>query len=92
VDVEEVVTVLAGRGDFWVDGEHVELEADQSIVFPGGSHHGFTAIDERPLHIRAAFSGPTVPTVYDEDAGAVVEFGGREGEPLDATRTTRART
>ncbi|MEA2329869.1 MAG: hypothetical protein QOH58_7 [Thermoleophilaceae bacterium] len=87
--IEETVTVLTGRGDFSVDGQHVELEPGQTIVFPVGSHHGFMSLDDVPLHIRAAFSGPSVPTVYDDATDDLIEFGGPTGATLDATRTKR---
>jgi mannose-6-phosphate isomerase-like protein (cupin superfamily) len=47
----EVLTVLEGRGEAWLDGEEgiVSLEPGMSIAFPANRVHGFRTIGDRPL-------------------------------------------
>jgi mannose-6-phosphate isomerase-like protein (cupin superfamily) len=47
----EVLTVLEGRGEAWLDGEDgvVPLEPGMSIAFPANRVHGFRTVGDRPL-------------------------------------------
>jgi mannose-6-phosphate isomerase-like protein (cupin superfamily) len=47
----EVLTVLEGRGEAWLDGEEgtVSLEPGTSIAFPANRVHGFRTVGDRPL-------------------------------------------
>jgi len=47
----EVLTVLEGRGEAWLDGEDevVSLEPGLSITFPANRVHGFRTVGDRPL-------------------------------------------
>ena len=47
----EVLTVLEGRGEAWLDGEDriVSLEPGVSITFPAGCVHAFRTVGEEPL-------------------------------------------
>lgn len=91
-DAEEVVVVVAGTGEFWCDGEETTLEADEAIVFPPGSSHGFRAVGNELLHVWAASSAAAKATIYDDDPEVVIFIGGTQGEELDRTRRkSRAR-
>ena len=39
--VEEVLTVLAGEAEMWMDGEPVIVVPGQSLIVPAGRKHGF---------------------------------------------------
>jgi mannose-6-phosphate isomerase-like protein (cupin superfamily) len=47
----EVLTVLEGRGEAWLDGEEgiVSLEQGMSIAVPANRVHGFRTVGDRPL-------------------------------------------
>ena len=47
----EVLTVLDGCGEAWLDGEDgvVPLEPGVSIAFPANRVHGFRTVGDRPL-------------------------------------------
>jgi quercetin dioxygenase-like cupin family protein len=47
----EVLTVLEGHGEAWLDGEDgvVPLEPGVSIAFPANRVHGFRTVGDRPL-------------------------------------------
>ena len=47
----EVLTVLEGRGEAWLDGEKevVSLEPGMSIAFPANRVHAFRTIGDQPL-------------------------------------------
>jgi mannose-6-phosphate isomerase-like protein (cupin superfamily) len=47
----EVLTVLEGRGEAWLDGEDgvVPLEPGMSIAFRANRVHGFRTVGDRPL-------------------------------------------
>jgi mannose-6-phosphate isomerase-like protein (cupin superfamily) len=47
----EVLTVLEGRGEAWLDGEEriVPLEPGMSIAFPANRVHAFRVVGDQPL-------------------------------------------
>jgi mannose-6-phosphate isomerase-like protein (cupin superfamily) len=47
----EVLTVLDGRGEAWLDGEEeiVSLEPGTSIAFPANRVHAFRVVGDQPL-------------------------------------------
>ena len=47
----EVLTVLEGRGEAWLDGEDgvVPLEPGTSIAFPANRVHAFRVVGDQPL-------------------------------------------
>ena len=47
----EVLTVLEGRGEGWIEGEDrvLELEPGVTLVFPANVRHWFRAVGDRPL-------------------------------------------
>jgi len=85
--LEEIIMVLEGTAEFWVDGEHSILEAGDLIVLPPYAHHGFKNIGEDTLHVLAVFSSPTAPTIFDHEPDKVVHIAGTSGDRLDSQRT-----
>ena len=85
--LEEIIMVLEGTAEFWVDGEHSTLEAGDLIILPPYSHHGFRNVGDDTLHIFAVFSSPTAPTLFDHEPDKIVYISGTTGERLDSQRT-----
>ena len=47
---DEVLTVIEGQGEAWLDGEGVvTLEPGMTIVVPANRVHGFRVVGDRPL-------------------------------------------
>ena len=85
--LEEIILVLEGTAEFWVDGEHSILEAGDLVILPPYSHHGFKNIGAESLHVFAVFSTATAATIFDDRPDEIVFIGGTEGERLDSQRT-----
>jgi quercetin dioxygenase-like cupin family protein len=47
----EVLTVLAGHGEAWLDGEEgtIEMRPGVTISIPAGRVHGFRVVGDKPL-------------------------------------------
>jgi|SRR5271163_4453025 len=56
--VEEVLTVLEGRADTWLDDAHLTISAGQSLIVPAGRLHGFRNSGKSSLHIHAVLASP----------------------------------
>lgn len=85
--LEEIIMILEGTAEFWVDGKHDTLEAGDLIILPPYSHHGFKNIGDDVLHVLAVFSSPSAPTIFDDKPDEIVYIGGTTGEQLDSQRT-----
>jgi quercetin dioxygenase-like cupin family protein len=69
----EVLTVLEGRGEAWLDGEDevVRLEPGMSIAFPANRVHGFRTVGDRPLVTYGIHTfGKRIVNYVDPPAGA----------------------
>jgi mannose-6-phosphate isomerase-like protein (cupin superfamily) len=64
--VEEVLSVIEGEADIWVEGEHAKALAGQSVLIPAGSRHGFRNAGEGILHMRAILAAPIFEASYDD--------------------------
>jgi len=64
--VEEVLTVLAGQADIWIEGEHATLAAGQSAIIPPGKRHGFQNIGDTTLHVQAILAAPIFEASFDD--------------------------
>ncbi|HEX4520604.1 MAG TPA: cupin domain-containing protein [Gaiellaceae bacterium] len=85
--LEEIIMVLEGTAEFWVDDVHSTLEAGDLIILPPYSHHGFKNVGEGTLRVLAVFSSPTAPTIFDAEPDKLVHIAGTSGERLDSQRT-----
>jgi mannose-6-phosphate isomerase-like protein (cupin superfamily) len=88
-DVEESITIRAGRARFWVGEEQAELEAEMTIVLPPLSWHGFANSGTETLHLVAVYSSAEVTTVYEEEPASEYSIGALEGERVDPARVRR---
>ncbi|MER8958650.1 cupin domain-containing protein [Mesorhizobium sp. M0701] len=63
--VEEVLTVIAGRAEMWIDEEHLVLTAGQSLVVAARRRHGFRNVGSELLHIHAVLASPVFEATFN---------------------------
>lgn len=56
--VEEVLTVLAGEAEVWMQEARVTLSAGQCAIVPARRYHGFRNSGTATLHIHAILASP----------------------------------
>ena len=56
--VEEVLTVLEGEAEMWMDDQRLIVPAGQSLIVPAGRMHGFRNSGTATLHIHAVLLRP----------------------------------
>ena len=69
--VEEVLTVLEGEAQMWIEEERATLHAGQSMIVPAGRKHGFNNTGTGTLHVQATLAAPIFEASFD-DAREVV--------------------
>ena len=68
--VEEVLTVLEGTAELWIDGERATLAAGRSVAVAAGRGHGFRNAGPTTLHVRAILAAPVFEAWFDGEAEA----------------------
>jgi quercetin dioxygenase-like cupin family protein len=63
--VEEVLHVLEGEADVWVEDKHATLTPGQLMIVPAGVKHGFANSGTGTLHIQSTLAAP-VFAAYDD--------------------------
>jgi quercetin dioxygenase-like cupin family protein len=63
--VEEVLTVIAGQADMWIDEEHAILTQGQSLIVPAHRKHGFRNIGSDMLHMYAVLASSMFEALPD---------------------------
>jgi quercetin dioxygenase-like cupin family protein len=56
--VEEVLTVLSGEAEMWLDEARTVVSAGQSLIVPARRSHGFRNSGTATLHIHAVLASP----------------------------------
>jgi quercetin dioxygenase-like cupin family protein len=69
-NVEEVLTVLDGTAEVWLDEERAALTTGQSVVVPAGRKHGFRNTGPTTLHVRATLAAPIFEAWFEGEAEA----------------------
>ena len=64
--VEEVLSVLDGQAEFWIDDERAAVSAGQSMVVPAGRRHGFRNTGSTTLHVQATLAAPIFEASFDD--------------------------
>jgi quercetin dioxygenase-like cupin family protein len=64
--VEEILTVLEGQAEVWVDDERRQLTAGQSALIAAGRKHGFTNTGTGTLRVQAILASPVFEAAYDD--------------------------
>lgn len=88
-ELEETVTVLAGRVRFDVDGAEALVEAVSTVIIPAGVEHFFTNVGDEPLWMLAAFPAAVPQVEYSADPGVILEIAASGGERHDEHRSYR---
>ena len=63
--VEEVLTVLSGEAEMWIDEEHVVLTGGQSLIVPARREHGFRNVGSTTLHVQAVLASSGFEATVD---------------------------
>jgi quercetin dioxygenase-like cupin family protein len=63
--VEEVLTVIAGDAEVWMDGDRVVLSAGQSLIVPAGCPHGFRNVGTGTLRVHAVLASAVFEATFD---------------------------
>jgi len=66
--VEEVLSVLGGEAEVWMDDARARLTAGQSALVPAGRRHGFRNTGAGDLHMLAIMAAPVFEARYDDRA------------------------
>lgn len=75
-DIEEVILILDGEGEAWVDGDRAFFRKGDAVLFPANSRHQVRNTGDQPLRTASIFSAPTKPDdyiTYPDDAFADIE-------------------
>ena len=64
--VEEVLSVIEGAAEFWLDDERQRVRAGQSVIIPAGHRHGFSNVAQTTLHVRATLAASIFEAHYDD--------------------------
>ena len=63
-DIEEVIFILDGEGEAWVDGEVAAFRQGDAVLFPANSKHMVRNTGSTPLRTCSIFSPPTSAESY----------------------------
>src|SRR6266850_7436152 len=69
--VEEVLTVLEGEAEMWMDDLRAIVSAGQSLIVPAGRSHGFRNSGTVTLHIHAVLASPVFEAMPEGGAEMV---------------------
>jgi quercetin dioxygenase-like cupin family protein len=64
--VEEVLTVLEGQAEFWIENEREAVSAGQSVIVPAARHHGFRNTGLATLHVQSTLAAPIFEASYHD--------------------------
>ena len=63
--VEEVLTVIAGEAEMWIEDNRAVLTAGQSLIIPAHRKHGFRNTGTALLHVHAVLASPIFEASFD---------------------------
>ena len=69
--VEEVLTVVSGTAEMWIEDDHVTLAAGQSLLIPAERNHGFRNAGAETLHIHAVLASAIFEATFEGSAEPV---------------------
>lgn len=72
-DTEEIILILEGEGEAWVDGDKAFFKKGDAVLFPVNSKHQVRNTGDGSLVTASIFSPPTNNqkyVIYEEDAFA----------------------
>ncbi|SNT31765.1 Cupin domain-containing protein [Tardiphaga sp. OK246] len=66
--VEEVLEVIDGTAEIWLDDEKMIVKSNQSVLIPAGAKHGFRNLEQKVLHVRATLAACIFEASYENRA------------------------
>ncbi|MER8874581.1 cupin domain-containing protein [Mesorhizobium sp. M0814] len=72
--VEEVLTVLNGQAELWLDDERETISSGQSVIIPPGSWHGFRDTGSETLHMQAIFAAPSFEASFEGQPEVMIHW------------------
>jgi len=75
--VEEVLTVLAGEAEIWIEDQRLSVGCGQSALVPAGKRHGFRNSGSVELHIHAILAAAVFEAMADGAAEMTRRWGPR---------------
>lgn len=66
--VEEVLEIISGNAEVWLDDETISVTSNQSVLIPRGAMHGFKNVGEDVLHVRATLAAAVFEASYADRA------------------------
>ncbi|GAB4526933.1 MAG: hypothetical protein Kow0063_01700 [Anaerolineae bacterium] len=63
-DIEEILFILEGEGEAWVDGEVASFKQGDAVLLPANSRHMVRNTGTTSLRTCSIFSPPTSPDTY----------------------------
>jgi quercetin dioxygenase-like cupin family protein len=64
--VEEILTVLQGEAEVWIENERSAMSAGQSVIVPAGRKHGFCNTGSHTLHVQATLAAPIFEASFED--------------------------
>ena len=64
--VEEILTIVEGEAEVWVEAERAQAAAGRSVLIPAGYWHGFRNTGGGVLHVRAILAAPIFEASYED--------------------------
>ena len=64
--VEEVLQVMDGVAEIWLESRKWRVEANQSVLIPAGAKHGFRNAGQSTLHMRSTLAASVFEASYDD--------------------------
>ena len=83
--VEEVILVVDGRAEVWIEGETSVLERGGTALVPPDALHGFRNAGDEILHTLTALPDAAPPVRYEE-SGQAMTIGAADGGAHRRTR------
>jgi mannose-6-phosphate isomerase-like protein (cupin superfamily) len=65
-EMEEVIYVVKGSGEAWVDGDVAPINVGDAILIPAGARHMMVNTGSKPLELFCAFSAADPENRYKE--------------------------
>jgi len=64
--VEEVLTVITGTAEVWLEDDRAIVTPGSSVIIPAGRRHGFRNTGAGILHVQAILAAPVFEAAYDD--------------------------
>lgn len=77
--VEEVLTVISGEADVWVEQDHATVGPAASVIVPAGARHGFRNIGSSILHVQAVLASAEFEARYNSADAPVQRWSRTDG-------------